>query len=379
RHDRDFGSQGVDVPRTTPPPPLSPSTPGDSGRGVLVLTADPALARQLLSVVAAVGLAPDQPAGDDDLRRAWRGAAAVLVGRDRAREVSGLALPTRSEVYVVGRDDDRPETYAWSTRLRAAVATLPTGTADLATALSVLAAEAGLGAVVALVGGAGGVGTSTLAAALAVASARDGLRTLLLDADPDGGGIDILLGAEHVPGWRWSRFGAASGHLGDIAGQLPHCDGVDVLAVDRTAGPGIVLRPEPLAAVLGSAARSNDLTVVDLPRHLDAAHDEVLSRATRVLLLARADVRGVASADHAARALVARCRALEVVVRTGPGRVLAPALVADALDLPLAGVLPEDPEVRGAAERGDPPGRSARSTLGRLCGRLLHEGSVVAA
>ena len=131
--------------------------------------------------------------------------------------------------------------------------------------------------------------------------------------------------------------------------------------------------------LLGSAARSNDLTVVDLPRHLDDAHDEVLSRATRVLLLARADVRGVAAAYHVARTLVPRCRALEVVVRTGPGRALAPALVADALDLPLAGTVDEDPGVRTAAERGDPPGRSARSSLGRLCGRLLHEGSEVAA
>ena len=365
------------MPRT--PSPLTPTVPRDPGPVVLVLTADPVLARHLLSVVAAVGLAPDQPPGDDELRRSWRSATAVLVGRDRAGQVSALALPARAEVYVVGRDDDRAETYAWSTRLRAAVATLPTGTADLAAALSVLAAEAGLGAVVALVGGAGGVGTSTLAAALALAGARDGLRTLLLDADPGGGGIDILLGAERVPGWRWSRFEAASGHLGDMAGQLPHCDGVDVLAVDRTARPDLALRPEQVAAVLGSAARSNDLTVVDLPRHLDPARDEVLSRATRVLLLARADVRGVAAADHTARSLAPRCRALEVVVRTGPGRVLAPALVADALDLPLAGTVPEDPGVRSAAERGDPPGRSARSPLGRLCDRLLHEGVEAAA
>jgi secretion/DNA translocation related CpaE-like protein len=346
---------------------------------VLVLTADLVLARHLLSVVAAVGLAVDQPAGDDDLRRSWRSAAAVLVGRDCAGRVGDLALPPRPEVYVVGRDDDRPETYAWSTRLRAAAATLPTGAADLASTLSVLLDEAGRGAVVALTGGSGGVGVSTLAAALAGAGARDGLRTLLLDADLAGGGVDILLGAEHVPGWRWSRFDAARGHLGDVAGQLPHCDGVDVLAADRTARPGVALRPEQLSAVLGSAARTHDLTVVDLPRHLDVAHEEVLRQAGRVLLLARADVRGVAAADHAARLLVPRCRAVEVVVRTGPGRALEPGLVADALDLPLAGVLEEDHAVRVAADRGDPPGRSGRSSLARLCTRLLREHAEAAA
>ncbi|MGI3782964.1 MAG: septum site-determining protein Ssd [Janthinobacterium lividum] len=364
------------MPPPISPPPLPPSGPGPA---VLVLTADPLLARHLLSVVAAVGLAPDQPTGDDELRRSWRSAAAVLVGRERAGAVGGLALPVRPEVYVVGRDDDHVETYAWSTRLRAAVVTLPSGAADLATALSALAAEAGRGLVVALTGGSGGVGTSTLAAALAYAAARADLRTLLVDTDPGGGGIDVLLGAEHLPGWRWSRFEAARGHLGDLTGQLPHCDGVDVLAVDRSVRPGVALQPEQLGAVLDSGARSNDLTVVDLPRHLDAGHGEVLRRADRVLLLARADVRGVAAADHAARSLVSRCRALEVVVRTGPGRTLEPALVADALDLGLAGVFEEDQAVRGAAERGDPPGRSPRSSLARLCGRLLRDEAAVAA
>nr|WP_269778543.1 septum site-determining protein Ssd [Microlunatus antarcticus] len=343
------------------------------------MTADALLARHLLSVVAAVGLAPDLAAEDDEVRRAWRTSSAVLVGWDRASTVSALALPTRPEVYVVGRDDDRVETYAWSTRLRAAAALLPDGAADLAAALSALAAEAGRGLVLALAGGSGGVGTSTLAAALAFAAAREDLRTLLLDTDLGGGGIDVLLGAEHLPGWRWNRLEAARGHLGDLAGQLPHCDGVDVLAVDRPGRPGTALRPEQLAAVLDSAARGNDVTVVDLPRHLDAAHEEVLRRADRVLLLTRADVRGVAAADHAARSLGPRCRELEVVVRTGPGRTLAPGLVADALDLPLAGVLEEDQAVRSAAERGDPPGRSSRSSLARLCGRLLRAETEVAA
>jgi secretion/DNA translocation related CpaE-like protein len=367
------------VPRSSSPLLHPRLTSAGSGPVVLVLTADPVLARHLLSVVAAVGLAPDQPSEEDELRRSWRSATAVLVGRDHAAQVIGLALPARSDVYVVGRDDDRTETYVWSTRLRAAAATLPDGAADLATALAALVAESGQGAVLALTAASGGAGTSTLAAALAFAAARDGLRTLLVDADLAGGGIDILLGAEHLPGWRWSRFEAARGHLGDIGTQLPHCDGVDVLAADRALRSGLALRVEQVAAVLDSGARSNDLTVVDLPRHLDVAHEEVLRRASRVLLLTRADVRGVAAADHAARALVPRCAALEVVVRTGPGRALEPALVADALDLPLAGVLVEDPTVRSAAERGDPPGRSARSSLARLCHGLLRAQAEAAA
>lgn len=356
-----------------PPVPRPPSTTTAPEGPVLVLTADPVLERHLLSVVAAVGLAPDQPAGDDLLRRSWRSAAAVLVGRDQAECVRGLALPPRPEVYLVGRDDDRPETDAWSARLRATAASVPGGAGALAAALSGLAGLTGRGTVVALTGATGGTGTSTLAAALAFTGAREGLRSLLLDADETGGGIDVLLGAEQLPGWRWDRFGEARGHLGDLGEVLLHCDGVDVLAVDRGRDPEAGLGAEQMAAVLDAAARTNDLTVVDLPRHRGAAHDEVLRRAGRVLLVVRADVRGVAAADQAARALVRRCGVVEVVVRTGPGHGLDPGLVADALDLPLAGVVEEDASVRGALERGDPPGRSGRSSLAHLCVDLLSE------
>ncbi len=363
------------MPRT---PILPPARPSGRDGSVLLLTTDPLLARHALSVVAAVGLAATEPASDDDLRRAWRSAGAVLVGADSAARAADLVLRPRPEVWVLGRDDDRTATVAWSTRLRAAVATLPDDAPDLADALAGVAGGPGRATVVALSGGSGGVGTSTLAAALAVAGAREGRRVLLLDTDLLGGGLDVLLGAEHLGGWRWSRFATVRGHLGDLAGQLPRCDGVDVLAVDRAAREGAVLQTDQLAAVVGSAVGSHDLVVVDLPRVVSAAHDEVLRRAGRVLLVARADVRGVAAAEACRRDLAPRCRDLEVVVRTGRGLRLDPDLVADALDLPLAGVLEEDPGLPVAAERGDPPGHAARSSLGRLCAVLLEDRELVA-
>ena len=357
--------------RRSRPSSRAPVSSSRSGPTVLVLTSDPVLARHLLSVVAAVGLRAEEPATDEDLRRTWRSSAAVLVGADRAARVTELVLPSRPAVYVVGRDGERSETYAWSTRLRAAVATLPDGARDLADALSVLLGESATAGVVAVTGGSGGVGASTLAAALALAGAREGLRTFLLDTDHAGGGIDVLLGAEHLTGWRWSRFDAARGHLGDLGGSLPHCDGVDVLAVDRLGGSGTRLRAEQVVAVIEAASRTHDLVVVDLPRDHGPAQEEVLRRARGAVLVVRADVRGVAAADVAVRSLVPQCRELTVVVRTGRGHALDPELVADALGLPLAGILDEDPAVPAAAERGDPPGQPARSSLARLCGQLL--------
>ena len=53
--------------------------------------------------------------------------------------------------------------------------------------------------------------------------------------------------------------------------------------------------------------------------------------------------------------------------------MLDPQSVADGLGLELYGTLTDEPGLVLAAERGDPPGRSARSPLAQLARRLLHQ------
>ena len=79
-----------------------------------------------------------------------------------------------------------------------------------------------------------GVGTSTLAALLARELSERGLKGVLVDADLQGGGLDVLLGVENEDG---SRFGEISAPLGNIDGkallrELPIWDGVPLLACD---------------------------------------------------------------------------------------------------------------------------------------------------
>ncbi len=62
-------------------------------------------------------------------------------------------------------------------------------------------------------GGRGGAGASVLAGGLAVTAARRGLRTLLIDADPLGGGVDLVLGWESLDGLRWPSLSQASGRV----------------------------------------------------------------------------------------------------------------------------------------------------------------------
>ena len=60
-----------------------------------------------------------------------------------------------------------------------------------------------------------GVGASTLAAILARELNERGLKCVLVDADLQGGGLDVLLGVENEDG---SRRGESSAPLGTIDG-----------------------------------------------------------------------------------------------------------------------------------------------------------------
>lgn len=343
-----------------------------ANRALVVITADPELLDHILSVTAAVGVEPYVASDPGALRPLWSGASTVLVGVDQAAPVSALVLPRRAEVYVLGLERDRDDVHLWSMPLGAAVLTLPDGAGRLATALADASGQRdGGGRLLCVVGGSGGVGASTFAAGLAFVGARMGQRTMLVDADPLGGGLDLLVGAERVDGWRWPRLASARGHLGELGGQLPQVDGVDVLSMARGETDPQGPDAEQMTSVVLSAVRSHRLTVVDVPRGLGAAAREAVRRADQVVLAVQADVRGVASARALIRELDQACRQLGLVVRLGRARSLDAQTVASGLGLPLLGSIDDEPGLILAAESGDPPARSPRSPLARTCREIL--------
>jgi len=338
---------------------------------IVVSTADPELLDHALSVVAAAGLEAEVASDPGFLRARWSSASMLLVGVDHAPAVAELRMPRRAEVYLLTETGTTPEAYQWSMPLGAAVVVVPGNVRWLSEAIAELIRRpAGTGRMICVTGGAGGVGASTLAAGLAFAAGRSGQRTVLVDLDPAGGGLDLLVGAERLDGWRWPRLVAARGHLGDLGDQLPGVDGVDLLSMGRgveAAAP----TPEAVRAVLGALTASHELTVVDVPRHLEADHLEPMSLATAWLVVVRDDLRGVTAGRERLRTLEPIGVRPGVVVRTGRSRRIDPQSVAEGVGADLCAILAEEPGLLLAAERGDPPGRSARSPLGRVARRLL--------
>ncbi|MGW2940998.1 septum site-determining protein Ssd, partial [Streptomyces sp. NPDC001226] len=223
--------------------------------GPLIVTEDAELLDDLLRLCAAAGARPEVHPGVPAHRGSWEAAPLVLVGDDAARRVRGAAR--RRGVVLVGRDQDDPGVWRRAVEIGADhVLVLPDGEQWLVDRIADVAEGVGRPALtVGVIGGRGGAGASTLACALAVTSAREGRRTLLVDADALGGGLDVLLGGESAEGLRWPAFAASRGRVGGgaLEESLPKLHALRVLSWDR--GDTVAVPPQAVRAVLAAARR----------------------------------------------------------------------------------------------------------------------------
>ncbi|MFD9329045.1 septum site-determining protein Ssd [Streptomyces sp. NPDC060065] len=340
-----------------------PAAEGRQG-GPLIVTEDAELLDDLLRLCAAAGARPEVHHGVPEHRGSWEAAPLVLVGDDAARRVRGAAR--RRGVVLVGRDQDDSGVWRRAVEIGADhVLMLPDGEQWLVDRIADVAEGVGRPALtVGVLGGRGGAGASTLACALAVTSAREGRRTLLVDADPLGGGLDVLLGGEGVEGLRWPAFAASRGRVGGgaLEESLPELHALRVLSWDR--GDSVAIPAQAVRAVLAAARRRGGAVVVDLPRRIDEGVAEALAQLDLGVLVVPADLRAIAAAGRVASSVGMVLRDLRVAVR-GP---YAPGLddreVARLLGLPLVGEVPVEPPL---LDGGVPPGGSARGPLARFC------------
>ena len=337
----------------------------------LVVTADAELLDDLLRLAAAGGteveVAPDPAAA----RPRYATAPLVVLGADQVRACLQARLPRRPRVIVVGRHQLSPETWEGGQLLGCQnVCSVPSAEPWLVDRFAERL-DRPFGRVVAVIGGRGGAGASILAGALAVTAVSAGHRTLLIDADPLGGGLDLLLGWEQVDGLRWPALTGAGGRVDPPAllQALPHRGDLVLLSFARDESPAVP--GEAMAATLDAGRRGRDVIIADLPRQLDDAAVLALQAADRAVLIVPAELRATASAARVAQMVRVHRDDLALVVRgPSPGK-LKPGEVASALGLPLIGSLRPEPAMCQALERGEPPGTAGKGPLAELCRRLL--------
>jgi secretion/DNA translocation related CpaE-like protein len=350
-------------------------TRADPSARALVVTADDGLLDDILRLAAAGSAEVEVVHDVGAARGSWVGTPMVILGSDLAGRVEQARLPRRRGVILVGLDPDDARVWEQAVGVGADhVVFLPAAEEWLVGRLADCAEQDGPDALVlCTIGGRGGAGASTLAAGLAIAANDRGWRTMLIDGDPLGGGIDLLLGGEDISGTRWSQLATTRGRVSAaaLAAGLPRVGALAVLSWDR--GTNIDVGADAMTAVLQAGERSCDLVVVDLPRALNAAAREALARSALTLVVVPAEVRATAAAARVCAAVCAVADDVRVVVR-GPAPSRLPAdVVAETLGLPLAGFLRPERALVGASERGDPPGRRTRGALARLCSSVIDE------
>jgi len=290
----------------------------------------------------------------------WLGAPLVIIGSDVATDAIPPGRRARIIVAYLESDDDdavaQRDMWRFAVEVGAEhVVELPDAERWLLESLRECAeGPPRNGRVVAIVGGSGGVGTSTLAVNLAITAARSGTRSLLVDADPWGGGLDLVLGAEDITGARWSDLRGVSGQLpsGHLEAALPRVADISVLACTRT-DEGMPAE-DTVAAVLASGRRSHDLVVVDCSRGTDPLLAGVVSASSAAVLVVGDHVRSTAAAARRHTWLRTRVGALAVVHASSP-RGIGSDDVARTLGVEIVADIPHVPSMTIRADEGDLP------------------------
>jgi secretion/DNA translocation related CpaE-like protein len=340
----------------------------------LLVTDDHVLLDEVLDLAAELSLDLDVEAGPEPARGRYPDAPIVLIGDGAAQACAQARLPHRPDVLLLTRSHAMDRLTPLADAVGADhIVRFPDGAGFLLDRFTRLATATAQprGRVLAVLGGRGGAGASVLAAALAVTAGNIGLRSLLVDADPLGGGVDLVLGWEDVDGLRWPALSATSGTVDPSAlvAALPSRGDVAVLSCDRGAPGG--LPQDAMAAALDAGVRGRDLVVADLPRRLDDAAVLALRAADRVLLIVPAELRACVAASRVAASVAPHTDALHLVVRTpAPGR-LRTRQIARSLGLPVAGTLRAEADLPRRLERGAPPAGTGRGPLAVLCRRIL--------
>ncbi|GAA3994915.1 CpaE-like family protein [Allokutzneria multivorans] len=342
----------------------------------LVLMEDTELLDEALRLAAAAGCDVHRVLDPAAARRHWAAAPLVLLDDSGLKHCSDADLPRRADVVVLTTTELDPAMWRRAVDLGVhKVLSLPEAEDWLTATLADVAEGPGSdgGRVLAVIGGRGGAGASVLACAASVVALRRGEQVLLVDCDPLGGGLDLMLGAEHTEGLRWPALTPTRGRMSSssLRSALPTAGvrggGLTVLSCDRD-GTG----PEPAAveAVVSAGRRGGGIVVCDLPRHLPDAALIALDLADLAVLVVPAEVRACAAASRVAERALSRGVQLRVVVRgPAPGGLLAED-VERSLALPLLTTMRPEPGIDRALDNGHPPAQ-AKGPLAEAAGEVL--------
>jgi secretion/DNA translocation related CpaE-like protein len=345
----------------------------------VALVEDEDLLDDVLKLAAAAGCPLERLPDAAAARQCWNTAPLVLLDPAGVRACIGLCVARRGSVVVVCSESPPEDVWKDALSLGAhRVVALPSGEDWLVSLLADAAEEpaGSSGRVLSVLGGRGGAGASVFAAAVGLTVLRAGERALLIDCDPLGGGLDLVLGAETEEGLRWPDMRLRSGRVSvsSLHTALPsRASGSGQLTLLSGAREGTGPEPDAVAAVLEARRRAGETVVCDLSRDLNEAASAALDRSDLAVIVVPAEVRACVSAKLVARQVHDHgIRAMAVVRGPAPGRLRA-GDIADAIGIPVLTVMRPEPAIARHLDHGDftPKPRGPLATAARATLRAL--------
>ncbi|WP_113694930.1 septum site-determining protein Ssd [Amycolatopsis albispora] len=338
-----------------------------TGNRALVVAADAVVLDEVLRLAAVANCETECVPDLFAARARWKEAPLVLVDEAAVTEDDPVELPRRKGVLVVCKGPPEPGTWQRAFAVGAQqVHSLPDDETAVLKAFAEIVdgpARPG-GRVLAVLGGRGGAGASVFAAGVATVAARAGEHPLLIDCDPLGGGLDLLLGAENHGQSRWSDLRVDSGRvlLSALDEALPRreCGAgwFSWLSADGSRPSG-----DAIAGVVESARRAGRLVVCDLPRHLGDGSAEAAARADLAVVVVPLEHRACSAAKHVV-ALLRSAGADTRIVAQGPAHTGPTATeAATRIGAPLLAEYRRESRLTRSLARGTYPPPRRRSPL----------------
>lgn len=335
----------------------------------LLVTADTGLQDAVLAVASEAQVEVAVAAEVGAAAALWASAPLVLLDVAMVEPARRLLPVPRPGLVLVSRTIDDPTMWRQLAAVGAEhVLELPQGAPWLFERFGRSLEADPTADLVVVAGAVGGAGASTLAAAMAQHVLRTRSSAVLVDLDPLGGGLDLMLGAESAWGARWDELAGITGRVDDrvLVDALPSADGLPILSwpTDSDLEPG----PAAVGQVLDALCRRQGLVVVDAGRAVDPRAAVALAKCRQLVLVVPLRVRAVAAARRILRRVPAHVSPLVVAREPAPGG-LSPNDVAAALGLPVTATLFDDRRRGTSEELGGPPPSSA--AWRRVCSALI--------
>ncbi len=205
---------------------------------------------------------------------------------------------------------------------------------------------------IAVASGKGGVGKSTITANLAAVLAQNGSRVVIVDADIGLRSQDALLSLENRV--VYDLIDLANGECA-LEQAIVACETVPSLHLLPASQfeRAKALDPKQFRKILSSLCCVYDYVFVDCPAGIERGLRNVLNAGVdETVLIVTPDDIALRSAGRAAQLMDAKnaARPSVIVNRLDPvlvrsGEMMSPQTVSQVMDLPLLGVIPEDPAV----------------------------------